>query len=145
MTMVSHMDNLPPEMAKAIQQMQDMPPEVQAQAQAAMKADNVQVSESGHDTTITVIQCLTKENPVLHNSQNDKNDKYCQHTHHFQGNTVTFHTTCSNDNLQFDSSGSTTFTGDTMHGSVKSHHVEGGKPIDATINITGKYLGACDK
>lgn len=33
MTMVTHMDNMPPEMAAAMQQMQNLPPEAKAQMQ----------------------------------------------------------------------------------------------------------------
>ena len=95
--------------------------------------------------TVTITHCLTKQSPVPHFTKDDKMAKYCQQTHNFQGNTVTFHTSCSHGDLQMDSTGSMTYTGDSMQGHVKSHQVEGGKPIDATINITGQYLGACDQ
>src|SRR5580698_7811549 len=56
MTMVTHMNNESPEMAKAMQQMQNLPPQVQAM----MKARGIQMSGNGQDMTITVTHCLTK-------------------------------------------------------------------------------------
>jgi hypothetical protein len=61
MTMVTHMDSMPPEMAQAMQQMQNMPPEVQAM----MKAHNVQMAGNGQDMTITTTNCISKQNPVI--------------------------------------------------------------------------------
>ena len=141
MTMVTHMDNMPPEMAEAMQQMQNLPPQVQAM----MKARNVQMSGNGQDMTITVTHCLTRQNPVPHYTKDSKMDSYCQQTHDIQGNTVNFHTTCNHDDFQMDSTGSMTYTGDSMQGHIKTHQVAGGKPMDSTINITGQYLGTCDK
>jgi hypothetical protein len=141
MTMVTHMDSMSPQMAQAMQQMQNMPPEVQAM----MKAHNVQMGASGQDMTITVTNCISRQNPVPKYTKDAKMDSYCQQTHDIQGNTVHFHMTCDHNDFQMDSSGSMTYAGDTMQGHIKSHQMEGGQPMDSSINITGQYLGACDK
>ena len=141
MTMVTHMDNMPPEMAEAMQQMQNLPPQVQAM----MKAHNVQMGGNGQGMTFTVTHCLTKNNMVPHFSKDSKMDNYCQQTHDIQGNTVNFHTICNHNDFQMDSKGSMTYTGDSMQGHIKSHQVEGGKPMDSNIDVTGQYQGACDK
>ncbi len=140
MTMVTHMDTASPEMAQAVQQMQNLPPQVQAM----MKARNIQINGNGQDMTISVTHCLTKQNPVPNYTKNQKMDNYCQQTHDIQGNTVNFHMTCNHDNFQMESTGTMTYSGDNMQGHIKNHQVEGGQPIDSTINITGQYVGACD-
>ena len=141
MTMVTHMDNMPPEMAQAMKQMQNLPPQVQAM----MQAHNVQLAGNGGDMTITITHCLSKQNLVPHFSKNSQMEKNCQQTHDIQGNTVNFTMTCDQNNFQMDSKGSMTYTGDTMQGHIKSHQVENGQPMDSTINITGQYQGDCDK
>lgn len=140
MTMVTHMDNMSPEMAQAMQQIQNLPP----QAQAMMQAHNVQMNGNGQGMTITVTHCVTMQNPVPHFTKDAKMDNYCQQTHEINGNIINFTMTCNHDNFQMDSKGSMTYMGDTMQGHIKSHQVEGGNPMDTTIDITGQYLGACD-
>jgi Protein of unknown function (DUF3617) len=141
MTMVTHMDSMSPEMAQAMQQMQNMPPQVQAM----MQAHHVQMGANGQDMAITVTNCLTDQNPVPKYKNDAKMNSYCQQTHDFQGNTVHFHMNCNHSNFQMDSSGSMTYEGDSVHGHIKSHEVEDGQPMDSSITITGQYLGACDK
>jgi len=141
MTMITHMDSMPAEMASAMKQMQNMPPEVQAM----MKAHNIQMSGNGQDITISVTHCLTKKNPVPHFHKNSKMEDYCEQTHDIQGNTVTFHMTCNHDDFQMDSNGTMIYTGDSMKGHIKSHEEKAGKTMDSTIDITGQYQGACDQ
>jgi len=137
MTMTTHMDNMPPEMAQAMQQMQNMPPEVQAM----MKARNIQMNANGQDMTITTTHCVTKANPV---PKDPKMGNDCQETHDIQGNTVNFHVTCNRDDFQLDSTGTSTYTGDSMEGHIKSHQVSKGHTMDSTVNIAGQYIGPCD-
>jgi len=117
MTMVTHMDNMPPEMAG-----------------------------NGQDMKITATNCLSRQNPVPKFSRSANMDNYCQQTHDTHGNTVTFHMTCNHNDFQMESSGSMTYTGDTMQGHVKSHQAQaGGQSMDTSVDITGQYMGGtCD-
>src|ERR1700690_80262 len=83
MTMDTHMDNISPEMADAMKQMQNLPPQVQAM----MKAHNVQIDGNGQDMSILVTHCLTKQNPVPRFTKDAKMDNYCQRTQDINGNT----------------------------------------------------------
>ena len=120
MTMVTHMDNMSPEMAQAMQQMQNMPPE----AQAMMKARGISMGANGQGMTMTITQCMTKENPVPKHSH--ETEDHCKTTHEMDGNTVKFSSTCDFNDMKMDSSGEMTYTGDTMQGHIKSHQVRGG-------------------
>ncbi len=135
-TMVTKMNNASPEMAEAMQQMQNLPPE----AQAMMKQRGIQLSGNGQGTTVTVTQCITKDNPVPKQNPDDQN---CQQTHDTNGNTVNYHVTCNENDGQMDATGSMTYDGDSMQGHSQNHMVQNGQAIDSTMDITGKYLGPC--
>jgi hypothetical protein len=141
MTMVTHMDRMSPEMAQAMQQMQNLPPQVQAM----MQSHHVQMGANGQDMTITVTHCVTKQNPIPKYTKNAKMDNYCQQSHDIQGNTVNFHVTCDHNDFQMESTGTMTYSGDSMQGHIKNHQVEHGQSMDSTISVTGQYQGACDK
>ena len=141
MTMVTHMNNESPEMAKAMQQMQNLPPQVQAM----MKARGIQMSGNGQDMTVTVTHCLTKQDPIPRFTKNPNIGNYCQQTHVMTGNTVSFNMTCAHNDFQMNSSGNMTYTGDNMAGSITSHETRAGQTMDSTISVTGQYVGACDK
>jgi len=136
MTMVTKMDGLPPEAAAAMKQMQNLPPE----AAAMMQKMNVQVGAGpGGGISTTVTQCITNQNPV----PKSKRTEDCQETHDKNGNTVNFHVTCNKQDFQMDSTGNVTYTGDSMVGHIKSHETAKGRNMDATIDISGQYLGPC--
>jgi len=136
MTMVTKMGNESPEMAKAMKQMQNLPPE----ALAMMKQRGIQVGGDGQGMTITVAQCLTKQNPV---PKREHSDKHCKETHEINGDTVTFSSSCNYNDTQMESNGTVKYSGDTMEGHIKSHGTAGGRPMDNTIDITGQYVGPC--
>jgi len=141
MTMVTKMQNMPPEMAAAMQQMQNMSPESKAIMQQRMQQMGFSMSGNPSDgITVTVTQCLTKQNPV---PKNNKMPQSCEETHEMNGNTVNFHTTCNQDDTKMDATGSMVYNGDSMQGHIKSHESRAGKDLDATIDITGKYAGPC--
>ena len=136
MTMNTKMDGMPPEMADAMKQMENLPPRVAAM----MKQRGVQMSGNGQGMTTTVTQCITNQNPV---PKSEKMPEDCQQTHEMNGNTVTFHVTCDKKDMQMDSTGHVTYSGDSMEGQIKSHEVSEGRNMDMTIDISGKYLGPC--
>ncbi len=139
MTMKTKMEGNP-EMAEAMKQMENMPPEAKAMMQQMQGKMGVQMGSNGEGMTMTVTQCITNQNPVPKDS---KMPKDCTETHEIKGNTVNFHTTCNNKNMQMDSTGHVTYTGDSMNGQIKSHQTTHGKTTDATIDLSGKYLGPC--
>jgi hypothetical protein len=140
MTMVTHIDTMSPEMAKAMQQMQNLPPQVQAM----MQAHNIHMGGNGQDMTMTITHCVTTQNPVPHYAKGS-DAKDCQQSHSIQGSTVTFQMSCNHNGFEMDSKGNMTYLGNSMQGYIKSHEVaQGGQPTDATIHVTGQYLGACD-
>ena len=112
-----------------------MPPE----ARAMMGNMGVQMGGNAQGMTTTTTQCITNQNPV----PNAKTSENCQETHEMNGNTINFHVTCNGSDTQMDSTGQVTYNGDSMEGQVKSHQVEHGQSMDASIQITGRYLGSC--
>lgn len=138
MTMVMKMDNMSPQMAAEMQQMQNLPPQVQAM----MKAKGIQMGGNGQGMTMSITQCLTNNNPIPKQNK-AQTDDHCQSTHEMDGNTVKFHSTCNYNNTQMESSGEMTYTGDSMTGHLKNHEVTGGNPTDSSIDISGQYQGPC--
>lgn len=103
----------------------------------------IQMSADGQEMTVTTEHCITKQNPVPQHLKDPNMANYCQQTHEIDGDTVNFHMTCDHNDFQMESSGSMTYTGDSMQGHIKSHQVKAGKTMDSTINITGQYEGSC--
>ena len=136
MTMVTKMDNQSPEMANAMKQMQNLPP----QALAMMKQRGISVGSDGQGMSITVTQCLSKQNPVPKQEHGNNN---CKETHEINGDTVTFTSSCNYNNTQMDSNGTVTYAGDGMTGHITSSGTAGGHPVKNTIDITGQYVGPC--
>ena len=95
----------------------------------------VQMGAGPAGITTTVNQCISSIKPVpdLPSAEN------CQETHEINGNTVKFKITCSGKGGEMKSSG----TGETMEGTIESHQMEHDRAVDATIEVTGKYLGPC--
>jgi hypothetical protein len=142
MTMDTKMENMPPKMAKAMEQMKNLPPEALA-AMQKVGIKNMQVEGGGMSVTVT--QCLNKENPIPKHSPSSEVNKHCQESHDISGDTVNFKSNCNFKDIQVDSSGTMKYSGDSMEGHIKSHQVRDGQSMDSTIDVTGKYLGPCDK
>jgi len=143
MTMVTKMENMPPEMAAAMKQMENMPPEQKAMMQQMQAKMGVSMSADGSGMTMTTTHCVTHKNPVPNFHKNKGMEDKCQNTHEVVGNTVNFHTSCNFDDMQMEASGSMMYSGDSMEGHIKSHEVRKGKTMDSTVDITGQYLGPC--
>ena len=139
MMMVTKMEGMPPEAAKAMKEMENMPPEVAAMMQKMSGKMGMQVSGGAQGLSTTVTQCITNQNPV----PDAKMPKNCKQTHSMNGHTVDFHVTCNSPDMQMDSTGHVTYTGDSMAGQINSHEISKGKSTDVTIDISGKYLGPC--
>ena len=135
MTMVTKMEGMGNEAAQAMKEMENMPPEDAAMMKQMMGKMNIQMDASSQGITTTVTQCVSNQNPVP--EMNSKEN--CKETHSIDGSTVKFQTVCDDS----DSSGQVTYKDDSMEGVVKSHQREDGKKMDATIEISGKYLGPC--
>ena len=140
MTMVTKMENMSPDMAAAMKQMENMPPEAKAAMQQMQEKMGVQMSGNGQGMTMTTTHCITKQHPVPNQTESMEG---CQQTHEINGDTVNFHLTCDRSDFQMESTGSMTYTGDTMQGHIKSHQVRASRTMDSTIDVTGQYLGPC--
>ena len=141
MTMVTKMEGLSAEEAAAMEQMKNMPPAAMAMMQK-MPGMNVQMGAGAEGITTTITECMTSKNPVPHMNDSDPAD--CKQSHDIDGNTVNFKVECNNHRQQMNSTGSVTYKDDAMEGTIKSHQVENGQAMDATIKMSGKYLGKCE-
>ncbi|MDE2027717.1 MAG: DUF3617 domain-containing protein [Candidatus Omnitrophica bacterium] len=142
LTMVTKMEHMPPEMATAMEQMKNMPPEAKAQMEAMQKKMGITMSANGQGMTVTTDKCLTEKN-FIPSHVGPGQEKYCRQTHQVNGNTVTFQGTCRRGDWQLDSSGTMTYSENSMQGHMKVHQVTGSRTMDSTIDMTGKYLGPC--
>ncbi len=122
-------------MEEAAAEMQNMAPEDKAMMQKMMGNMNVNMGAGGGGMQTTITRCLTNDSPVPQmNGQED-----CQTKHSITGNTVHFETVCKDST----STGDITYQQDSMRGTIQSHATAPGEH-DATIEISGQYLGPCD-
>jgi len=89
---------------------------------------------------ITFKQCMTKQNPVPHQSQSGqecrtKNIKT-------KGNTVSWETICDSQQGKMKSSGKITYKGDRLDGVVLTDIPEQGQ---MKMTMTGRRIGKCNK
>ncbi len=159
MTMVSKMDNLPPELANAMNQLQGQLdyhngkmtattpfssspvnlPIPKNNPAAAAQADYHMVTNN-QGMTITSTSCVTNNNPI----PDTKTPPGCAPPEiQRNGNTIDYHGVCHNKNFEVDSTGHITYTGNTMQGLIKTRQTVQGRNMDSTIQITGKYIGPC--
>jgi hypothetical protein len=90
--------------------------------------------------TSTFKQCVKADNPVPRDPRNQD----CTTTQmNRSGNTYTWAMHCKTSDGEMDSSGTGTYTGDSMTSKVKIKGNSHGQPVDMTIDITGRYLGPC--
>lgn len=121
--------------AEAQAAMQNMSPEEKAMMRQMMGNMNVNMGMGGGGMQTTITRCLTNDSPVP--QMNDQED--CQTTHSTTGNTVHFEAVCKDST----STGDITYEQDSMRGTIQSHATTPGGH-DATIEISGQYLGPCD-
>ena len=133
------------EMQKAMKELENLPPEAKEMMKKmqGMRGGQISMGTQGGGLKTTITQCMTNKNPVP-KMDNGKDSNACEQTHDIQGNTVKFHSVCKDKDGQVEVNGKMTFTGETMEGQIKSHQVnKGGQATDATIDLSGKYLGPC--
>ena len=137
MTTTIHMDGMDEQAAQATKEMENMSPEDKAMMQTMMGKMGMNMGAAGGGIATTTTQCLTNDNPVPEAS--DEED--CQQTHTIRGNTVNFEVVCANSH----STGQVTYKNNNMNGTINSTQTENGKETNATIDISGKYVGPCDE
>jgi hypothetical protein len=130
------------EMEKAMKELENLPPAAK-EMMKKMGGAQMSMGTQGGGLKTTITQCITNANPVP-KMDKGKDSNACEQTHDINGNTVTFHSICKDKDGQIEMNGKMTFTGETMEGQMKSHQVNpGGQATDATIDLSGKYLGPC--
>jgi hypothetical protein len=133
------------EMEKAMKELENLPPAAKEMMKKmqGMNGGQMAMGTQGGGLKTTITQCITNANPVPKMEKgNDANA--CKQTHEVKGNTITFHSVCKDKDGQVEVDGKMTFTGETMEGQMKSHQVsKAGQVTDATIGLSGKYVGPC--
>lgn len=132
MTMTTKVAGMEAEMDKASKEMENMSAEDKAMMQKMMGGMGMNIQAGGGGMTMTMKQCLTNDNPVP-----QREDQKCQETHTMKGNTVNFEAVCPDGT----SKGQITFKNDSMKGSIVS--TTNGQ--EATMDISGEYVGPCDQ
>lgn len=135
-TMVTKMEGMGDEYAKAMKEMEDMPADQKAMMQQMMGKMGVNMDANSQGITTTVTKCVSDQDPVPSMNNGDED---CKESHSTESNTIKFETDCKGNK----SSGHVTYNGDSMEGKIKSHQKAGGKETNATIEVNGKYLGPC--
>jgi len=137
MSITTKMEGMNEEAAAAMEAMKNMSPEQKAMMEKMMGGTGMLMSYDGTGITTTVTQCMSNEAPVPQTEP--END--CQTTHSINGNTVSFEVACA-DGISI---GQVTYNGDSMQGEIKVQQTVEGQKSEATIEITGKYVGPCDE
>lgn len=133
------------EMQKAMKELENLPPAAKEMMKKMQGMGGGQMSAGTHGDGMktTITQCITNKEPVP-KMDKGKDSNACEQAHDIQGNTVKFHSVCKDKDGQVEVSGKMTFTDETMEGQMNSHQVKkGGQVMDATIDLSGKYLGPC--
>ena len=136
MTTVIRMAGMDQQAAEAMKAMENMAPEEKAMMQSMMGGMKIGGAPGGGaGMSATRTQCLTNDNPVPKASNEDN----CKETHAVKGNTINFETVCNTSH----SSGQVTYKNDSMKGTISSTQTENGRETNATIDISGEYVGPC--
>lgn len=92
----------------------------------------------------TVRQCITKNDPVPQSK--DKNYDCKTKAHKISGNTVTYNVECKGKEGIMETSGTTTYSDNSMNGTSNTKvKIKGQPEIQMVSKIKGKYLGKCSK
>ena len=92
----------------------------------------------------TVRQCITKNDPVPRSK--DKNYDCKTIAHKISGNTVIYNVECKGKEGVMETSGTTTYSDNSMKGtSTIKVKMKGQPEIQMVSNIKGKYLGKCNQ
>ncbi|HON59514.1 MAG TPA: DUF3617 family protein [Smithella sp.] len=92
----------------------------------------------------TFRQCVTKSNPV---PQNKDKSFDCKITNqNISGDTISYSMECKGDQGVMQTTGKTTYSGNTMEGSSTTvFKMKGQPPMQMSNTMKGKYLGPCPK
>jgi len=92
----------------------------------------------------TIRQCITKSDPVP--QTNDKGYDCKITDQKISGNTVSYTVECKGKEGDMQTSGTTTYTDNSMNGTSTTNFKMQGQPeMQMTSKITGKYIGTCTK
>ncbi len=92
----------------------------------------------------TARQCITKSDAVAKNQ--DKNYDCKTTSQKISGNTVSYAVSCSGKDGEMQTTGKSTYTGNTMDGSATTSFKMKGQPaMQMNSKMSGKYLGPCPK
>jgi len=136
-TMVTKIEGMEREMAQVAAMMETMPPEQKAMMDQMMGGLNIQMDVGREGMTTTFTQCLSEENPV----PDLKETHGCEMTHTTEGNKTTFQAVCPTSTL----AGEITYKKSTMNGVIATRQMIDGKETNATITMTGQYIGPCSE
>ena len=96
----------------------------------------------------TLQHCVTRqdlENPQKMAMGPGSKDSKCEVTEHrMQGNTATWKMACRGENAMT-GSGTITYSGTSYSGTNRMSMQQGGKPVEATMTYSGRFLGPCKK
>lgn len=92
----------------------------------------------------TFRQCVTKNDAVPKNK--DKNYECKTTLQNFVGNTINYKVECKGQDTVMQTSGTTTYTGNTMTGQSNTKFKTKGQPeMQMLSKMKGKYIGPCPK
>lgn len=92
----------------------------------------------------TARQCITKSDAVAKNQ--DKNYDCKTTSQKISGNTVSYTVACSGKDGEMQTTGKSTYTGNTMDGSATTSFKMKGQPaMQMNSKMSGKYIGPCPK
>ncbi|MBN1363904.1 MAG: DUF3617 domain-containing protein [Syntrophaceae bacterium] len=96
----------------------------------------------------TFRQCITKNDPVPQNKDQNKDKNYeCKTINRkVSGNTISYTMECKGKEGETKVSGTTTYTDNSMNGTSTSNiKIKGQPEMQMTSKIRGKYIGPCPK
>lgn len=92
----------------------------------------------------TFRQCMTKNDPVAKNQ--DKSYDCKTTSQKISGNTVNYTVACTGKDGEMQTTGKSTYTGNTMDGSATTNFKMKGQPAMQMMGkMSGKYIGPCPK
>jgi hypothetical protein len=92
----------------------------------------------------TIRQCITKSDPVPQTADKGYDCKIADQK--ISGNTVSYAVECKGKEGEMQTSGTTTYTDNSMNGTAITNFKMPGQPeMKMTSKITGKYIGNCPK
>ncbi len=133
-------ENLSAQIAEAMKQIENLPPEYRAMVESQMKAQNIHIDEKG--VTTTQNRCLKQDNLIPEILQIEE----CEVSQDIRGNTLFFKASCRHEEEYQNAEGEMTYNTDTMEGKIRNYSLLNGQiSNDTAVTITGRYIGECDQ